>query len=100
MGVAQHGAVESSALLDSVAQIVCPHTQTLPRGLHVGLVVAAVAAEHHGQAGHTLAADEADFDGLTSVDHNGGKAAFGEIDGCDLLVGASQDLPQRKVNGL
>src|ERR1700757_4735078 len=80
--------------------MVRPHTLTVPCGLHERLVVVAVAAEHHGQAGHALATDEADFDGLACVGHDGRKAAFGEIDGCDLLVGASQDLSQWKVNRL
>jgi len=72
---------------------------TLSRRLDEDFVIVAVIAEHHGQAGHALAPDEAHLDrSAVAIGHNGCESALGKIDGFDRLAAPLQDLAHWKVS--
>ena len=79
-----------------------PDALSASGSLHVGLVVVAVAAQHHRQAGHALATDEADFDGMFAIPigHDRGEPAVGKVDGFDRPTTPFQDLEERQIGGL
>ena len=102
MRIAQQRVMQVGALLDSFAQAASREALSATGGLHVGLVVVAVAAQHHRQAGHALTTDEADFDGMfaISIGHDRGEPAVGKVDGFDRPTTPFQDLEERQIGGL
>ena len=94
--------MQVGALLDSFAQAASREALSATGGLHVGLVVVAVAAQHHRQAGHALTTDEADFDGMfaISIGHDRGEPAVGKVDGFDRPTTPLQHFKERQIGGL
>ena len=61
-------------------------------GLNIGVVGRAILTQHQRQAGHALAADDANLNArlADAVSDDGGKAALDEIDTVDAGIGRLQ----------
>ena len=91
--------MKRDAFIDCCAEIVGANAVALSRSLHVDLVGVAVVSQDHRYPGHALPADETNLNGtLVAIGNDGGKAAFGKIDGLDRLAALLKDLAQRELD--
>ena len=86
-------------LLVCRAQVGRADAQATTSGLDVSLMLCAIVPQHNSQAGHALAADDADLDArlIRAVGDNGGKTRFHEIDLVDTLLAPLELLPHGKI---